>query len=523
MEVRLVRRALGMILLVILAGCSFWRKAPPASPTWPGSTQLPLPSSIPVAGIEGQPFAEQAPAVLPEDRAELDALQGLTRYQIDLEVDAQAHRFQGSAVVQVTNNENLPLEELYFRLLPNGHKSYGNGSLQVSQARVGGQLAEATRSLGDTALQVQLPEALQPGENLSLSLDFNGVIPQDYGGESSGGYGIYNQTQGVIALASWYPILAVYENGAWALEPVSQIGDSVYSETALYSVQVTAPAEMRVAATGVEVDTQTDGSVTRHLFASGPARDFFLIMSSGYQVASLEVGQVRLNAYTLTGQEGAGQAALQVAAVALEAYTQDFGPYPLAELDVVAAPMKYALGVEFPGIVLIASSLYDDPNGQSFSGTIAHEVAHQWWYNLVGNDIYQEPWLDEALATYSTALYYETGVGKGAYGGYLEYLQARFDRLVADGLDNVVTQPLLYFEALNNPRVYGSVAYTKGALFYDALRNQIGDEAFFSALQAYYQTHKYRVATTQDLLEAFRQASDQPLDELYQQWLYSAN
>jgi aminopeptidase N len=194
----------------------------------------------------------------------------------------------------------------------------------------------------------------------------------------------------------------------------------------------------------------------------------------------------------------------------------------LTELDVVAAPMKYALGVEYPGLVLIASNQYDDPQSQTFIATIAHEVAHQWWYNLVGNDVYKEPWLDEALATYSTALYYETGVGKGAYAGYLQYLQTRYDGLVADGLDDIVTQPLMYFEGLNNPRVYGSVAYTKGALFFDALRNKIGDTAFFNALQAYFQAHIYRVATTQDLLEAFRQASDQPLDSFFQEWLYSA-
>jgi len=515
-------RKLGVIcILAALAGCSFWRAAPQEiKPTATGESP-PL-SVTPVSEMNASSLPDQAQALLPEARAELDALEGLTHYQIDVEVDPETHSFQGVAVVQVTNREDAPQDALFFRLLPNGHKSYGNGSLAISHARVNGQPVDISLSQADTILQVQLPESLAVGASLEVTLDFIGVIPLDFGGENSGGYGIYNQSQGVIALSGWYPILAVYDTGGWHLEPVSQIGDSGYSDIALYSVDVSAPPEMSVAATGVETATLPGSPMTRHRFISGPARDFFLILSAEFQVASQEVGSVRLNAYGLPENAGGEQAALQVAADALEIYNQNFGPYPLTELDIVAAPMKYALGVEFPGIVLIASNLYEDPKAATFIGTIAHEVAHQWWYNLVGNDVYAEPWLDESLATYSTALYYESGVGKGAYDGYMQYLQGRYDALVADGLDDVVTQPLMYFEELNNPRVYGSVAYTKGALFFDALRQQIGDQAFLSGLQGYYRANKYQIATTQDLLAAFRQTVEEPLDDLIEEWLYSA-
>lgn len=460
--------------------------------------------------------------MLPEARTDLDDLADLTRYQIELEVDAEHQRFNGNAVLQVTNTEDTPLDALYFRLLPNGHKSYGNGSLVVSQALVDGQEAQLSLSHEDTVLQVQLPDTLEVGASLQVSVEFTGVIPLDYGSEENRGYVIFNQTEGVISLAGWYPMLAVYDAGGWHQEPISTIGDSGYSDMAFYEVDVTAPAEMRVAATGVEVATVPGNPTTSHRFVSGPARDFFLTMSADFQIASRQVDGVRLNAYTLPGQEQAGQAVLQVAADALEIFNQKFGAYPLSELDVVATPLQYALGVEFPGIVLVASDEYADPESQALIGTIAHEVAHQWWYNLIGNDVFAEPWLDESLATYSMGLFYEGWEGVEAYQGYVQYLQTRYAVLVSDGLDDVVTQPLAYFEELKAPRVYGSVAYSKGALFYHLLRQEIGDEAFFSALQSYYRAHRYQIATTQDLLEAFNQAASQSLDDFFQEWLYSA-
>ena len=152
----------------------------------------------------------------------------------------------------------------------------------------------------------------------------------------------------------------------------------------------------------------------------------------------------------------------------------------------------------------------------------AHETAHQWWYSVVGNDVFDAPWLDEALATFSSSLYYEEALGEGAYQGYIRYLQGRLDNLREDRLDDQVTRSLGYFESLDEPRVYGTVVYTKGALFFAALREKIGDKAFFEALQNYYRDYQYQIADAPDLLDAFEMASGQPLDDFYQAWLYSS-
>jgi aminopeptidase N len=212
---------------------------------------------------------------------------------------------------------------------------------------------------------------------------------------------------------------------------------------------------------------------------------------------------------------------LDVGVKAVQVYNDRFGGYPYTELDIVDAPMQNAGGVEFPGIVLIESSRYDDPENPVFINTVAHEVAHQWWYNVVGNDVIEEPWLDEGLTTYSAGVYYEAEYGSQGYQGIASYWQQSYDNVVQAGKDDQVTRSLTYFEQSSDPRVYGPVVYSKGALFFYNLRKEIGDRAFFEGLQTYYQQFQYQIATAKDLLKIFEAASGEKLDAFYQQWLYS--
>jgi aminopeptidase N len=233
------------------------------------------------------------------------------------------------------------------------------------------------------------------------------------------------------------------------------------------------------------------------------------------------LGETQVNSYYLPGYRASGEQALQIAADSLEVFNTRFGPYPYRELDVIAAPMRGALGVEFPGIILIGLHLYDEPERPEFAVTIAHEVAHQWWYSTVGNDVFDEPWLDEALTTYSSGLYYEEKLGSTYQAGLESYWQDRYDRLLEQGLDDLVTESLSHFEHQAGPAAYGGVVYVKGALFFKALRDEIGDPAFFQALQNYYQTHLFGIARTPDLLDAFETAAGRDLSGFYQSWLYS--
>ena len=492
---------------------------PAAASPQPGAVLATPEPGVSTAGetVELDPQA----ALLTKEDLDVPALTGAGRYAIDLKLDFAEHRFDGRMQLETTNREDIPLDELYFRLLPNSRSSYGDGSLTVSRATVDGQPVEMELSNSNTVLRVELGRSLAPGEQALVEMDFSGQVPADFGGAGSEvGYGIYNFSENVLSLAGWYPILAVYDEDGWNLDPVSDMGDSVYSDAAFYAVQVDAPADVVIAASGVETGRQVTGDTAQTLFQSGPVRDFYLIASPDFATVSRTVDGTEVKSHYLPGYETAGRQALEITADSLEIFNRRFGMYPYRELDVAQAPLRYALGVEFPGIFLVGSDLYNKPDGPDFQVATAHETAHQWWYNVVGNDVFDEPWLDEGLTTYSSSLYYEDALGEDYRMGLVDYWQKRYNKLRSDGEDDQVTQPLGYFETLGRPRVYGGVVYTKAALFFDALRQEIGDAAFFAALQAYYQAHRYGTATAPDLLGAFEAAAGRSLQDFYQIWLY---
>jgi aminopeptidase N len=243
-------------------------------------------------------------------------------------------------------------------------------------------------------------------------------------------------------------------------------------------------------------------------------RDFYVAMSADYEVVGQEVGGTRVNSYYRSGQDAGGELALTYATDALRVFSQRFGPYPYTELDVVATPTN-AGGIEYPGAIVIAQGLYEQEGG-FFELATAHEVAHQWWYGLVGNDQLDEPWLDEALTNYSAYLYYqETAGSETADFVKNRVFEGAYRAVREDGRDRSVAGPVSSF----NQEEYGAIVYGKGPLFFDALRDRVGEDAFFSALQVYLGSHRYGVAYPEDLIVAFEEASGQEIDDLYQFWI----
>jgi len=140
-------------------------------------------------------------------------------------------------------------------------------------------------------------------------------------------------------------------------------------------------------------------------------------------------------------------------------------------------------------------------------------VGHQWWYSLVGNDQQDEPWLDEAITQYSTALFYEVREGWGAAA--VEVFEARYQEVAGTENDDLISRPVAAYAESD----YGTIVYNKGPLFFHALRQRVGDETFFAFLQTYFDSYRYRTASGSDLLAVIDQVSGQDLGDLYQQWL----
>jgi hypothetical protein len=513
--------------VLLLTGCAAGPQPdtgrPPASPTVTGEASAPAATRITAAPPDPspQPSASSA-ATTPSPWDEWDTylsalrpqvlpapagLEGMTQYHLDVRLAPDGSRVFGQAEIRYTNREQVPLDVVYLHLFPN----LWNDGMTVSDARVAGHPVSVSYPVGNQIAGLPLSQPLQPGESVDLSLQFATPVPT---GEGAGNYGELASHDGVLALAHFYPTVVVYDNG-WRLETPSSQGDVIYHDASLYDVRLTAPEAMTVVATGRTLDKvqNGDGTTTWRL-VGGPMRDFNVVASDSYQSASEQVGDVSVNSYFLPEDAAGGRQALDWAVAALRTFEKEFGPYPYRELD-VAATSTSAGGIEYPGMVVIANRLFNDPNSLAFfEAATVHEVAHQWWYNVVGNDQVNEPWLDEGMAQYSTYLYFRDVYGDSGAKGFEDSLRQRWQRV--DLEEKPVGLPVGEYTG----REYGALVYGRAALFLIALRDQIGEDKMAELLRRYYSEFSWRIATSRDFQALAERVSGEDLSALFDKWVY---
>jgi aminopeptidase N len=179
----------------------------------------------------------------------------------------------------------------------------------------------------------------------------------------------------------------------------------------------------------------------------------------------------------------------------MQTYSEYFGPYRHKTLTAVQGDFND--GMEFSGLYFISRdyfNLYDGTPKNYLVIIAAHETAHQWWFDSVANDQALEPWLDEALSTYSERIYYEAIypdlVDWWWKYRYFEFQEAGYvDTPIYDG---------------GGQRPYWDKVYLTGARFFEDLRERVGDEIFFAFLKDYYNQSIGRRVTGADFFRLFR-------------------
>lgn len=489
----------------------------PAVPTAPPTAAPPTAEPSQAAQKDAPAFGDapldpqaQTAALRPEFAGDLARAGEWNRYTIAAEADPAARTLSGQLRLEYTNRDSAALDRLYFHLYPN-LPDFG-GRLDVQNIAVDGVPAEVVYETRRYLLRVNLPQPLAPNATTVIELTWKTTTPQNAGDRL---YGAFNSEAGLMTLASAYPIAAVVRGGQWDIGWPDPKGDFVNSETALYDVTLRVPGGWQAVSTGVVTDRQEDAGSTQTLrIVSGPQRDFTLALAQ-FEVASAEVEGTRINSYFRAANAAGGQGALDAASKALSAFNKRYGPYPLRELDVIEIPANTFLGVEYPGMIMIAEGLYG--GGSDLELTVAHEVGHQWWYSQVGNDVQMSSWLDEALASYSQIVYQEEYYGAAAAERELNGFRERYQRALASGRDAPAQQANSQFR--NN---YVLLVYGKAVLFFQALRQQIGDDAFDHFLHDYYATNRYRYVTGADLVGSANQACSCDIQPLYDDWITRA-
>jgi len=194
------------------------------------------------------------------------------------------------------------------------------------------------------------------------------------------------------------------------------------------------------------------------------------------------------------------------------------GDYPYTEFEVMSSPMR-ALGIEYPGMTSIVVDefvaggvMYGMPTRNMLESTLAHEVGHAWFYNTVGNDQQNEPWVDEALVQYMTYIYYLDKYGSGQ--GYIDSWIGRWNRVA--NADIPIGMPAGEYEDAE----YGAIVYGRGPLFFLELEHELGLDTVMTAIENYYDTYLWQNASGEDLKAVFEETCECDLSTLFEEWVY---
>lgn len=477
------------------------------------STPIPAPEVSRASSVDWTDLTAHYQAMRTEFASDIDDWADGSRYYIEanVELNETAAVITGSQRTRFVNQKQDVLDSVAFRL-------YANLPRMVSQLRIvdvtiGDQPANYELMERNSTLMVYLDEELGTGDSVEIAIEFMTVLERG----AVGSYGQSGYSKDLLVLPGWHPTLSVYEDGTgWWVERPAQNGDELYGETALYELYVTHAENIVLAMSGLTVDevTNADGTVTEHV-VSGPMRYSLITASTTIGKLSDEVDGVTVNVFYFPGDERGAEWALQVGVDSVEVFNREFGDYPYAELDIMET-YNFA-GIEYPGIVVITENSWT--NGSlGLETVVAHEVAHQWWYGLVGNNQIRSPWLDESLTTFSETVYFREVYADGELAENAIQNSRNFYNFFK-GSAGSVDLPLntSYYNIDNNQtRV---ILYDKGRVFYDELERLVGRDAFMAGLKTYFAEFRYGVAQPVDILRHMEEASGEDLDAFFYEWV----
>jgi hypothetical protein len=380
---------------------------------------------------------------------------------------------------------------LVFRLWPNKPTAVRDGTaMQLTDATVDGapvtpvvQAAGAPEGAPGTLAELPLPGCVEAGETVRGELGFSLRL-----GEGSDERVGYSRDSGLAWFATAFPLLAWERGHGWARDPaVDMFGETVTSEAfRVDALEVTASSAHRVLASGSPAGTSPGArpGATTHRFTADALRDLAVAVGR-FQEEERDVRGVRLHVGTpVTGSRldaGEWADALADQLGRLETF---LGPYPYRDLWAVVLP-PLDDGVEFP-----TSLQFGDVGHGEAPSLIAHELAHQWFYALVGNNQARDPWIDEAFATYAQAR---------AAGQEELYSLGDVDGRTAGELG----RPMAYWARGDGFGPYVRGVYDQGAAVLLEARRRAGEDRFDAALRAYLTVDAHRVVRPGDVEAAF--------------------
>jgi hypothetical protein len=368
-------------------------------------------------------------------------------YDVKATLNHGAGTLAVDSTATVTNATPEPVSQLDFNLAALRIGAFTRGVTQVDGVA-------AISTIDDQTITVGLPGPLGAGATTSVRITYSARLATNKNDKNW----LFAKLNGTVQAYRWIPWLsrATRFNRPNAGDPfVTGVSPHV-------RVRITSERKLDFATSG----DRTAVSGLTQTFEASQVRDFNFTARPTYQTLSARAAGVNIVVHysSLSGTK-----LLNWAKRSVETFTRLVGPYPYPTLRVVETGGGHAM--EAPAMAWI-------PRGSTGLGwLVAHEVAHQWFYAVVGNDQAQEPFADEALVTLLTRE--ATGKRKGT-----SCAQKSLDRTIYEYRS-----------------CYYGVIYVQGADYLAAYRSRVGEQAFWDGIRAYYQAHSFGIGGTRQLLD----------------------
>jgi hypothetical protein len=390
------------------------------------------------------------------------SLQLRATYDVRVRLSYGSGRISATSTMAVTNASGGPIDRLELNTI-----AARLGRLRISSLTVDG--APIRPTVTDQTVIVPLGGILPAGATMTVRIAFSANSRRTTGGSDW----LFSRANGVIQTYRWLPWLS-------AARPFSRPnhGDPfVTVSSPSVRVRIATDRAMRLATSGRLIGTN---GLTSAWLAEN-VRDFVIAASPSWTVRTVKLGPTVVRVDGFAG--GNSRSLMTLALRALPRYQALMGPYPYPTF--VIAESGGGSGMESPGSIWI-------PRGLAFGQLpwlVSHEVAHQWFYAMVGNDQARDPFADEAMADFLAR--YLTGT-------------ERKSRCPTDTLDRSIYR--------YSSRCYFEVVYVQGGRVLEQLRRRMGPTAFWAGIRDYLATNRFGLGDTRLLLQTLD--AHTPLDLL---------
>ena len=489
--------------------------------------------------------------------------QQYVEYDMDIYLDSDQKTLTATSDLLYVNHSPDTLDQILMHLYPNAFNEgtiakqvwsdYGQ-SFDVEKGWTGIRIQKAVSDSihlafdirDDTILDITLNEKLSPGDTIHISMDWISIVHPLIG---RGGW-----EEDQFDFTQWYPKFVVYDENGWHDDPFGDWGE-FHGEFGKYTVNLDVPTSQIVAATGVVIDGDPgwdavrvdtsqswqewvekfseereaylgdlDSTNRRQVsFQAENVHDFAWICSPEFVYEHGQWNGIDVHAiFTTEVGESWSKDMVKWGERSLEWLSGKFGMFTWPQITL--AKSLGTGGMEYPMIVLD----YTDSEGLA-----VHEVGHNWFYGIFGNDELDDPWLDEGFTTFQTRWYVEQHYPANGYELSREYItQFESDHLHREMYEEAELKPAIRYilSTANEPMAtpsfdyayygsYSSNSYDKGSIMLAMLKNYLGEERFLAGMRLYFSRWALKHVNEDRFVKAMEDGCGEELDWFFDQWL----